>query len=283
MVIDTHIHPALYKEICTDRERFQLRCEEMNYHRMSPTDIPTLRKQYALAELEHAVLLPQDCSADCKTAVISNEEISQIVASDPEFFIGFASADPRLDNAAEILTDAFVSLRLSGLKINTAKLKIYPNDERLMKLYEICDKFGKPVIFHAGMSLEANTVSKYAHPMEFEEAAIAFPGVKMCLAHFGWPWVNETAALLIKYENVYANTAMMYMDSPRELLEKVFRQDLGRYWLDYNLADKVMFGSDSPRIRPVRSKRGLDALEMEESTRKKIYRDNAVRFLGLEE
>jgi predicted TIM-barrel fold metal-dependent hydrolase len=283
MVIDTHIHPALFKEICTDKGRFAKRCDEMNLHLMSPSDLTLLKKQYALADLRHVVLLPQDCSGEGGTPLISNEEIKRIVALDPDFFIGFASVDPRKKNAVEILTDAFVSLRLGGLKVNTAKLKMYPNDEKLLKLYEVCQKYRKPIIFHAGMSLEKNAIAKYAHPMEFEEVAVAFPNVKICLAHFGWPWVDETAALLIKYENIYANTAMMYMDGPRDLFKKVFEQDLGKYWLDHNFADKVMFGSDSPRIRPVRSKRGLDALAMEESTRKKVYYDNAVGFLGLEE
>lgn len=283
MVIDTHIHPALYKEICLDKERFDKRCDEMNFHLMNPSDLDILKKQYALADIKHVVLLPQDCSGENGTAIITNEEIKQIVDKDPNFFIGFASVDPRKSNAVELLTDAFERLKLSGLKINTAKLKMYPTDEKLRQLYRVCHKYKKPIIFHAGMSLETNTVTKYSHPMEFEEVAIEFPEVKICLAHFGWPWVNETAALLIKYDNVYTNTAMMYMDSPKDLFEKVFKQDLGKYWLDHNFADKVMFGSDSPRIRPVRSKRGLDALEMEEATRKKVYYENAVRFLGLEE
>lgn len=54
------------------------------------------------------------------------------------------------------------------------------------------------------------------------------------------------------------------------------------YWLDHNLADKVMFGSDSPRIRPVRSKRGMDSVEMLPETREKIYWKNAMRFFGWE-
>ena len=61
-----------------------------------------------------------------------------------------------------------------------------------------------------------------------------------------------------------------------------FKQDMGEYWLDHNLADKVMFGSDSPRIRPVRSKRGLDSVEMLPETREKIYWKNAMRFFGWE-
>lgn len=282
MIIDTHVHPALYKEICSDADRFRLRCDEMNFHLMSPVDMDLIRRQYALADMKHAVLLPEDCSFDCGTAVISNEEIKQIVNLDPDFFIGFASVDPRKNEAEKRLVDAFNRLDLSGLKINVAKLKMYPMDERLCRLYQICDQFHKPIIFHAGLSLEHNAISKYANPMEFEEVAVTFPNVKMCLAHFGWPWVNETAALLIKHENLYANTALMYMDSPKLFLEKVFRQDMGAYWLDYNLSDKVMFGSNTPRIRPVRIKRGLDALPLETETRQKIYFDNAARFLGME-
>lgn len=57
---------------------------------------------------------------------------------------------------------------------------------------------------------------------------------------------------------------------------------MGRYWLDHNLAGQVMFGSDSPRIRPVRSKRGLDSIELLPETREAIYWRNAARFFSLE-
>ena len=43
-----------------------------------------------------------------------------------------------------------------------------------------------------------------------------------------------------------------------------------------------MFGSDSPRIRPVRSKRGLDSLNFSRETLEKIYCRNALRFLKKE-
>jgi predicted TIM-barrel fold metal-dependent hydrolase len=283
MVIDMHVHPALFANICGDVQRFALRCDEMNYHLMKPSNLELLHSQYALAGIRHVALLPEDCSADLGTAVISNEEIQSITTIDPDFFIGFASADPRQKDATQKLQFAFTSYGLRGLYINTAKLRLYPNDKKLYAMYEICRGNNKPIIFHAGLSLEKNAVAKFAHPMEFEEVALDFPDVNICLAHFGWPWVNETAALLIKFSNVYANTAIMYIDSPRQMFEKVFRQDMGRYWLEHNFADKVMFGSGSPRIRPVRSKRGLDALEMDDITRQKIYYKNAMKFLGLKE
>lgn len=283
MVIDTHVHPALFAPICEDREVFKKRCDEMNYHLMSPSGMELLKKQYSLGQISQVFLLPEDCSADTGAAAISNQDIERLVALDPDFYIGFATVDPRQENALTELRRVLTGGRLAGLKLNTAKLRMYPTDPRLIPLYELCRELKKPIIFHAGLCLEKNAFAKYANPMEFEEVAAAYPEVNMCLAHFGWPWVQETSALLIKYPNLYANTAMMSMDGPYQLFQKVFQKDMGETWLEHNLADKVMFGSDSPRIRPVRSKRGMDALPLSKEAREKIYWKNARRFLGMED
>nr|WP_288824909.1 amidohydrolase family protein [uncultured Clostridium sp.] len=280
MVIDTHIRPALYAPICGDEKRFQQRCDEMNYHLMNPSDIKLLKKQYALADIQKAFLLPDDCSAKTGTPAISNEEVAKIVAIDPDFFLGFASVDPRLENAAELLERAFLKLGLSGLYINTSRLQMYPYDETLIRLYDICSKYHKPVIFHAGLSLENNTLARFARPIEFEEVMLRYPNTNICLTHMGWPWVQETAALLLKYSNAYASTGLMNFDGPYQIYEKVFREDMGALWVEHNISDKIMFGSDSPRIRPVRAKRGLDSLGFSEETRKKIEYKNACRFMG---
>ena len=52
MVIDTHIRPALFSPICENKERFEKRCDQMNYHLMKPSSIELLKKQYALAGIE---------------------------------------------------------------------------------------------------------------------------------------------------------------------------------------------------------------------------------------
>ncbi len=75
----------------------------------------------------------------------------------------------------------------------------------------------------------------------------------------------------------------MNFDGPVQLYHKVFKEDMGEYWVEHNLADKLMFGSDSPRIRPVRAKRGLEALGLRPDVMEKICWRNALRFLGREE
>ena len=46
----------------------------------------------------------------------------------------------------------------------------------------------------------------------------ATPELRINLAHFGFPWVLETAAIILKYPNVYADTACCYMDCPETVL-----------------------------------------------------------------
>ena len=250
MVIDMHVHPALFSDICGDKDRLKLRCDEMGYHLMGPSPLDVLDKQNAYAGIDKMVLLPLDHS----------------VRSD----------------AVEVLERAFTELRLTGLKLNPAKQRFYPDDRMMWPIYEKCLEHNKPVVFHAGLSWEPDTLCKYSHPLRFEEVALEFPQLRLCLAHMGWPWVQETAMLMIKYPNLYADTAMMYMDSAEQFFDKVFKHDMGEYWLDHNFQDQVMFGSNAPRFRPVRIKRGLDSLKMREDTRRKLYGENAMRFLGLE-
>ena len=283
MVIDTHIHPALFAPICEDPARFHFRCDEMNYHLMSPVDLELLKKQLALADIRGVFLLGEDCSYDRGQSAISNEEIARLAELEPELFIGFASVDPRCPDAEETLRRAFTELKLAGLCLNTAKCRLYPYDERIFRLCEVCRDYKKPVVLHSGLCLERNAFSRYARPADFEELIAAFPQVNFCLTHVGWPWVQETAALLIKYPNAYANTALMNFDGPVQLYHKVFKEDMGEYWVEHNLADKLMFGSDSPRIRPVRAKRGLDALKLRPDVMEKLCRKNALRFLGRED
>ena len=65
MVIDTHIHPALFAPICEDQERFRRRCDTMNYHLMKPSDMALLRKQY-VADVKKNPQTISDCSTRCK-------------------------------------------------------------------------------------------------------------------------------------------------------------------------------------------------------------------------
>ena len=86
------------------------------------------------------------------------------------------------------------------------------------------------------------------NPMDLEQVAFDFPTLKIVLAHFGWPWVHETAMLLLKYDNLFADTSCLYFDAPWEFMRHVFTERLPLTLIERSLRTKVVFGSDYPRV-----------------------------------
>ena len=76
--------------------------------------------------------------------------------------------------------------------------------------------------------------------------------------------------MLMKYPNVYADTSMVYMDSPRNYYSHLFSVNMNLNWLQNCFQDKVMFGSNNPRFRHVRSLDGILNLPLREDVKKAI-------------
>ena len=282
MTIDVHVHPAFYDPICKSPEQVDTRKKIMGYDLMSPFPLELVNKQLAYAKIDKLVLLPEDSSTIDGAVAITNEDIATLVRLDPQRYIGFASVDPNRPDALEVLRYAFDTLGLKGLKLHPAKDRFYPDDPKLFPIYELCLARNLPITFHCGMSWQPNTYMKYCHPFQFEEVAIRYPELRINLAHFGFPWVTETAAIILKYPNVYADTAGCYMDCPEQFFEHIFMKQMGPLWIEHNIREKILFGSNSPRFRPQRIKRGLESLPLSEETKAMILGENAVKFLGLE-
>jgi uncharacterized protein len=281
MVIDIHTHPGFLQDVCTDPKRVAFRREHFYLLKQSIWPLALFIKQLDSAKIDKAVLLAEDLTTTAGDTIVSNEEVKSLVDKMPDRFIGFASVDPNRDDALEVLEHAFKDLGLLGLKLNPSSQKFYPTDAVMKPIYELCIKYDRPILFHAGMSFEANAPVKYSQPMQFEDIAIQYPNLRICLGHFGWPWVMDTAMLLLKYPNVYADTALLFFDSPKQFFKQTFSNQIGEYWIDRTLADKVMFGSNYPRIEQKRMKDAVESLTMRDSTLKKVLGTNAQRFIGL--
>jgi len=279
-VIDIHTHPTFFETINSDPNTFEYRRQAMGLYKAVLTPLQHIFDQMDYAGIDKLALLPLDLTTVDGQIVVSNDEIAEIVRQTADRFIGFASVDPHRKDAIEALEYAFEELHLAGLKLHPSRQKFYPCESELFPLYECCIKHNKPVLFHAGISLEPDTNSKYARPIQFEEVAICYPKLRFCLAHFGWPWVTETAALLLKYPNVYADTGLLYFDNAREFYNHVFKTELGEHWVDRSLRHQVMFGSNNPRFEQIRMVEALRAIGWRGSTLDLVLGENALAFLG---
>lgn len=279
MFIDMHVHPAFFEPINQDAAREEMRHRVLNLHKNGTAPLEHIFNQMRVAGLDRLCLLPEDYTTQTGDVVVSNEEIRELCDLAPDKFIGFASVDPFDPKAPEKLEHAFGDLDLLGLKLHPSRQRFYPSDEKLAPLYEICEHYHRPITFHSGLSWEPDTLSKYARPIEFEELAYTRPKLKICLAHFGWPWVQETAMLMAKYENVYADTGILYFDSASEFFSRVFTQDIPATWIDRSLRHQIMFGSNNPRFEQIRMADAIHHLGFRDSTVDLICGGNALAFL----
>ena len=281
MFIDIHVHPAFYEPINEDEHQEQLRHDILNIHKNGTAPLEHIFNQMRCAGLDYLCLLPQDYRENEEgAALVSNEEIRALVDMAPDKFIGFAGVSPLDPKAPERLEHAFGELKLSGLKLNLGHHRIYPWDERLPPLYDICEKYNKPIIFHSGMSWEPGTLSKYCKPDLYEELAASRPNLRFCLAHFGWPWCREVAMLMLKYPNVYTDTGALYFDCAREFYDQMLTKDVPMTWIDRSLRHQVMFGSNNPRFEQIRMAETIRKMGFRESTLELICGQNAIEFLG---
>lgn len=279
MLIDMHVHPIYYKLICDNDNELAFRSNTFGVFKQAPMSFEEIFAEMDYGGVDKAALLALDVSTESGGYVVSNEQIAKIVAAYPNRFFGFASVDPHRKDAIEALDYAFGDLQLLGLKLNPSKQRFYPTDEIMEPIYRLCERYNKPIIFHAGLSWEPDAPTKFSQPLAFEEVLIRHPDLRCCLAHFGWPWVRETVMLMLKYPNVYTDTSVLFLDSPEESMRRLFTIDMGPHWYERSLRNQVMFASNTPRFRAFKLKRSLDKVEMREEARQALYSENAIRFI----
>lgn len=277
MVIDMNVSPAFIEELQLNDEQLAFCRNQMGLYKTDEISIHSIKTLCNVSGIDKLCLLPLDLFQ--KGNLGTNEQVSELVYKEPELFIAFASVDPHRENTLELIETAFTELGLSGLFLHPSQQKFYPDEEWMYPIYELCIQHNKPIIFHSGMSVRPNTVSKYSHPLRFEEVACKYPDLRICLQHFGWPWIREVCMLLLKYKNVYTDTSLLYFDNPKEFYHQSFGIDIGEQWIDRSLRHQVMFASEEPRLEQHRMIEAIRQMNWRESTKKMVLGENAITFL----
>jgi predicted TIM-barrel fold metal-dependent hydrolase len=246
-----------------------------------PQPLETFFHQMDVSGVDRSVLLPIDCTTSRGAKIYSNEQIAELVELGEGRFIGFASVDPHCETAVKDLERAVKDLRLVGLKLAPGIQEFRPDEEKLMPLYQGASDLGIPIMVHTGLSWEPGSRLEPCRPLLLEKVAASLPELKICLAHFGWPWVTETAALLMKYPNLYADTSCLYADTPMEFIRQTFSSQIPTTWIERTMRNQVMFGSNYPRIETVKMVGAVRSLGFSERATELIFEENARRFIGL--
>ncbi|MFJ5710635.1 amidohydrolase family protein [Streptomyces sp. NPDC093105] len=226
------------------------------------------------------VVFTVDAESATGTEPVPNEEIAEAAAENPDVIIPFAGVDPYKGRAAvrqiRRLVDEF---GVKGVKFHPNLQAFHPNDRMAYPLYEAIEDAGAIAVFHTGQTgIGAGAPGgggirlKYSNPMDVDDVAADFPGMRIVLAHPSFPWQDEALAVATHKPNVYIDLSGW---SP-----KYFPPQLVRY-ANSLLQDKVLFGSDYPLLTPDRWLADFAGLPLKDEVRPKILKDNAARLLGL--
>jgi predicted TIM-barrel fold metal-dependent hydrolase len=279
-VIDFHTHPILIQELADKDADYRRAAREVFQIGNNFQPLETFFLQMDVAGIQSAVLLPIDCARARGVSISSNDQVAGLCA-EHRGFIGFASVDPSKEGADRELERCIRQMGLRGLKLDAALQGFRPDDQRAFAVYEAAESLQVPVLVHAGMSWAPQTPLELGHPLLFESAIRRFPKLSFILAHFAWPWVWEAAAMALKYPNVYLDTSCLYYDSPKEFFQFVFSRQIPTTVMERSLRNKVVFGSNYPRVEIKNMVHALKSLELTGGCAERILKLTAEKLLGI--
>jgi len=177
---------------------------------------------------------------------VPNDYVAQYVREHEDKLIGFAGVDPHDKRACQELESCVKELGMRGVALSPAYQNFHPADTRAMFLYEAANELKVPVMMHLGGSYSHSAPLKFSLPVLLEDVALEFPDLKIVVAHLGYPWTVETALLVKKQPNVYAEISGM-TNKPWQFYNAMITA------VEYGVADKLLFGSDWPFATPARA------------------------------
>lgn len=205
----------------------------------------------AMAKVSHAIVLA--FRSRLLSFCVPNEYVAEYVQRDPDKFIGFASVDPHDGDALAELRYAHRELGLRGLKTSPIYQGYEPMDPRMLPIYRYCEDNGLPILTHHGTTFPRTAPLKWAHPQQIEDVALAFPDLRMIIAHLGHPWETETIALIRKHPHLYSDISALFY-RPFQLYGSL---TLAK---EYGVWSKLVLGTDFPVTTLDETLAGLERL-----------------------
>lgn len=172
-----------------------------------------------------------------------NQELADYVGNNSRAY-GFAVVNPAEDPVKLKAVKAMTLDRgLCGLVLYCAEDQCHPTHSRAMRLYEAAAELGLIVYFHNCPPYSPQAVLDYARPWLLDEVARTFEDLKIIVGRMGAPFLEQTASLLVKHANVYADLSI----HPKRTWQ-VYNLVMNAY--EAGVMDKLLFGSGFPYAEP---------------------------------
>jgi predicted TIM-barrel fold metal-dependent hydrolase len=203
--------------------------------------------------------------------------------------VGYAVGDPStLD--ADFLRKEHAAGRLQVLgEVAAQYAGIAPNDPRMEPLYALAEELEVPLGLHLhpgppgapyppfGMT---HMRASNGRPLMLEEVLLRHPRMRLYVMHSGWPFLDETIALMYAHPQVHLDLGVIDWSQP----SPEFHRYLQRL-VEAGYGKRILFGSDQmvwPEMMEVAVRAVESADYLTEQQKDDIFYNNAARFLRLQ-
>lgn len=142
--------------------------------------------------------------------------------------------------------------RVLGFKIYAGYYPFYVYETIYHPIYKLAEKYDMPVVIHAGDTYSERGLLKYSHPIHVDETAVQFRNVRFVISHLGDPWVLDTAEIISKNSNVYADLSGLLVGDESHIKrfsnERLFIDHFRRGIIFSDNYEKFIFGTDWPLV-----------------------------------
>jgi len=212
------------------------------------------------------------------------------LAAAPTLFVGscgIATFGMENSPSAEDVRREIAAQRIAAIgEIGAQYAGLTPSDDRLEAYFALAEELDVPVGIHTGLAEPGAPFHgtpefrvTLGNPLLLEPVLIRHPKLRLYLMHAGWPYLEETKAILHMYLQVYVDVAAIDWILPRaefhDYLRALVRSGLGR---------RIMFGSDQmfwPEAIGMAIENIDSAAFLTRAQKRDIFYNNAARFFRL--
>ena len=207
-------------------------------------------------------------------AVLGVATKPQQVESVNNFLIGQCEAHPNFIGFASMhqdFADPEAELRrvkaagLVGIKIHPDIQGVNLDDERLMRVYEACERLDLTVTLHTG-----DYRHDFSHPRRLVNVLHAFPRLRVNGAHFGGWSIYDLAVEYLEHERCFMDASSSFAFLGRRRTREL---------IELYGPERIMFGSDFPMASPAAEYANLLSLELPTKAFEQVTHRTAEAFL----
>lgn len=201
---------------------------------------------------------------DDRCAAVANREgnsfVGRLISKHPESFYGYTMANPWYGQEAVEEIEYWLKSGFNGVCFNTLVQGFTINDDIVLPLIEICEKYNVPVYFSTGTPMQAL-------PFQVLSLAKQYTKVNFIIGHMGAnDYIGDSFASAEQASNIYLDTSLNLTYTMRNA-SKTF-------------PEKMIFGSALPRSSQSFELKKLRQAVTDDYKLQKILSQNILSILG---